>query len=318
MEAEKEALVMQLFGGLPKLMPDGTKIRGEIHILLVGDPSTPASHPLRYIANLLPRSIYMSKRISSSGKPTIAVVKDEFGEGRWRGRWSLEAGALALADTGIACIDGLDKISPEDRSALHQAMEQQEISVVKEGIDVMLKSRCAVLGVANPKYGRFDEHQPLPDQIDMPPTLLSKFDLIFPIVDRPNKEADYLLEIHKFGEEATNEKEGATGFDVGTEFSLRGEIKPKIDPQLLRKYIVWAKRNVFPVLAGDATEVIKNYFLDLRHASAKSIQCAPRQLDSLIRLAEASARARLSSEVEFSDAKRAIKIMESFTKGWTG
>jgi replicative DNA helicase Mcm len=239
---------------------------------------------------------------------TAAAVKDEFGEGRW----SLEAGSLVLADMGIACIDELDKISQEERSALHQAMEQQEISIAKAGINTTLKSRCALLGAANPKFGRFDESQPLPEQIDMPPTLISRFDLIFPIIDKPNKEADeklaqHLLEVHKFGEQGAKKGEVAE-----FESSLMEEIMPKIDPQLLRKYIAWAKRSIIPVLTEEAKEDIKNYFLELRGASAESIKCTPRQLEALIRLAESSAKARLSTNVELSDAERAKAIMGYF------
>ena len=178
MEVEKDALTLQLFGGVAKNMPDGTRIRGDIHVLLVGDPGTAKSQILTYISKLAPRSIYASGRASSAAGLTAAAVRDEFGEGHW----TLEAGALVLADMGIAAIDEIDKMSDSDRSALHQAMEQQEISVAKAGINATLKSRCALLAAANPKLGRFDEYLPIHEQINMPPALLSRFDLIFSIL----------------------------------------------------------------------------------------------------------------------------------------
>jgi len=242
---------------------------------------------------------------------TAAAVKDEFGEGRW----SLEAGTLVLADLGIACIDELDKINAEDRSALHQAMEQQEISIAKAGINTTLKSRCSLLGAANPKYGRFDETLPLPDQIDMPPTLLSRFDLIFPLIDKPNREEDeklatHMLKVHKLGEQKASKRTEIS--ETEGKSALGDEIEPRINPLLLRKYIAWAKRNVVPVLNEDAKELIKRHFVELREASSESIQCTPRQLEALIRLAESSAKARLSREVELSDAKRGMDIMDYF------
>ncbi|HEC81397.1 MAG TPA: minichromosome maintenance protein MCM, partial [Thermoplasmatales archaeon] len=175
METEKDAMVLQLFGGVPKTMPDGTRIRGDIHMLFVGDPGTAKSQMLTYMSKLAPRSIYASGKATSAAGLTAAAVRDEFGEGHW----TLEAGALVLADMGIACIDEIDKMAEQDRSALHQAMEQQEISVAKAGINATLKSRCAVLAAANPKLGRFDEFMPIHEQINMPPALLSRFDLIF-------------------------------------------------------------------------------------------------------------------------------------------
>ncbi|MBA3043946.1 minichromosome maintenance protein MCM, partial [archaeon] len=177
MIVEKEALALQLFGGVQKTMPDSTKVRGDIHVLLVGDPGTAKSQLLRYITQISPRGIYASGKSASAAGLTAAAVRDEFGEGRW----TLEAGALVLADKGIAAIDEMDKMSTQDRSAMHEAMEQQCISVAKAGITATLHSRCALLGAANPKFGRFDTYTPIPEQIDMPPALLSRFDLIFSI-----------------------------------------------------------------------------------------------------------------------------------------
>ena len=169
LSTEKEALAMQLFSGVPKLMPDGRRIRGDLHLLLVGDPGTAKSELLSYMSRLSPRGIYATGKAASAAGLTAAAVRDEFGEGRW----TLEAGALVLADKGLAAIDEIDKMNPQDRSAIHEAMEQQRVSVAKAGITAVLQARCAVLAAANPKFGRFDETKYISEQIDLPPTLLS-------------------------------------------------------------------------------------------------------------------------------------------------
>ena len=303
LETEKDALSLQLFGGVPKTMPDGTKIRGDIHILLVGDPGTAKSQLLRYISQLAPRSIYTSgKSSSAAGLTASAVRSDEFGEGRW----TLEAGALVLADLGIACVDELDKMNPKDRDALHQAMEQQEISIAKAGINATLKSRCALLGAANPKLGRFEEYTPIADQINIPPALLSRFDLIFPLTDKPDKErdealAEHILRVHRYGEMIERNE------------SIEAEkIKPIFEPEFLRKYIAYAKRNIFPVMTREAMDRIRDYYVGMRAKSKETIPFTPRQLEAFIRLAEASARMRLSEVVTAEDADRAIKIVEYY------
>ena len=160
----KDAIALQLFGGIAKEMPDGSRLRGDIHVLLIGDPGIAKSQMLRYVVRLSPRAIYTSGQSTTSAGLTATAVKDEFGDGRW----TLEAGALVLADMGVACVDEMDKMDKHDRSALHEAMEQQSISVAKAGITATLKSRCALLGAANPKYGRFDDFVPIGDQINMP------------------------------------------------------------------------------------------------------------------------------------------------------
>ena len=200
-ENVKEAIALQLFGGIAKEMPDGSHLRGDIHVLLIGDPGIAKSQLLRYVVKLSPRAIYTSGQSSTSAGLTATAVKDEFGEGRW----TLEAGALVLADMGVAAVDEMDKMQKEDRSALHEAMEQQSISVAKAGITATLKSRCALLGAANPKYGRFDQYGDIGDQINMPPSLLSRFDLIFVMTDTPEQKldlaiAEHILKTHGVGE----------------------------------------------------------------------------------------------------------------------
>ena len=316
MDVEKEALVLVLFSGLSKKMPDGTYIRGDIHALLVGDPGTAKSQLLTYMSKLAPRSIYASGKASSAAGLTAAAVRDEFGEGQW----TLEAGALVLADMGIACIDEIDKMEETDRSSMHQAMEQQEISVAKAGINATLKARCAILAAANPKLGRFDEFIPMHEQINMPPALLSRFDLIFSILDKPNRETDtalatHILRTHKAGEVSENILRSKKSKHTKEEQDgLMKNVMPIFTPEFVRKYVAYAKRNVFPVMSDDASEVLKNYYVDFRSASEDSVPFTPRQLEAFVRLSEASARVRLSEEATVEDAKRAISIIDQYLR----
>jgi len=316
MDVEKEALVLQLFGGLAKTMPDGTRMRGDIHALFVGDPGTAKSQLLNYMSKLAPRSVYASGKASSAAGLTAAAVRDEFGEGQW----TLEAGALVLADMGVACIDEIDKMEETDRSSMHQAMEQQEISVAKAGINATLKSRCAILAAANPKLGRFDEFLPIHEQINMPPALLSRFDLIFSILDKPNRTTDtelatHILRTHKGGEVTENIARSKKSKHTKKEQDELMKIAvPIFDPEFLRKYIAYAKRNIFPVMTDEALEILKNYYVDFRSSSEDSVTFTPRQLEAFVRLAEASAKIRLSQEVTIDDSKRAIYIIDQYLR----
>lgn len=314
MDVEKEALILQLFGGLAKEMPDGTRIRGDIHTLFVGDPGTAKSQMLTYMSKLAPRSIYASGKASTAAGLTAAAVRDDFGEGQW----TLEAGALVLADMGVACIDEIDKMDEKDRSSLHQAMEQQEISITKAGINATLKTRCAVLAAANPKLGRFDEFLPMHEQINMPPALISRFDLIFSILDKPNRARDtdlaaHILRTHKAGEISENIIKSKMSKRTKKERDKLMEIvMPTFDPEFLRKYIAHAKRNIYPVMTDEALELIKSYYVDFRNSSEDTVTFTPRQLEAFVRLAEASAKLRLSQEVTVEDAKRSINIIEQY------
>ncbi len=316
MDIEKDALILQLFGGTPKEMPDGTRIRGDIHALFVGDPGTAKSQMLNYMSKLSPRSVYASGKASSAAGLTAAAVRDEFGEGQW----TLEAGALVLADMGIACVDEIDKMADQDRSSLHQAMEQQEISVAKAGINATLKSRCAILAAANPKLGRFDEFIPMHEQINMPPALISRFDLIFSILDRPNRTRDtdlatHILNTHKAGQVSENIKRSKkTKFSSKERDKLNKVIEPVFKPEFLRKYVAYAKRNIFPVMTDEALELIKNYYVNFRNSSEDAVTFTPRQLEAFVRLAEASAKIRLSEVVEIEDAKRSIYVIEQYLR----
>lgn len=314
-EEVKEAISLILFGGIAKEMPDGSHLRGDIHMLLVGDPGIAKSQMLRYVVKLSPRGIYTSGKSSTSAGLTATAVKDEFGDGRW----TLEAGALVLADMGIAAIDEMDKMAKEDRSALHEAMEQQTISVAKAGITATLRSRCALLGAANPKMGRFDEFAPIADQINMPPSLLSRFDLIFILTDKPNPQldraiADHILKSHGVGELIEHHRK--TPIEGVDDEYIKKELEPvtpDIDPATFRKYIAYSKRNCFPLLKPEAKEKLIEYYLNLRSLADanKPVPVTARQLEALIRLAEASARVRLSPEIDVSDSERVIRIVDT-------
>jgi replicative DNA helicase Mcm len=314
-EDVKEAIALQLFGGIVKLMPDGSRLRGDIHVLLIGDPGIAKSQLLRYVVKLSPRAIYTSGQSSTSAGLTATAVKDEFGEGRW----TLEAGALVLADMGVAAVDEMDKMQKEDRSALHEAMEQQTISVAKAGITATLKSRCALLGAANPKYGRFDMYGDIADQINMPPTLLSRFDLIFIMADQPEPRrdlaiAEHILKTHSIGELIEQHKKtpipGVNDAYIEQQLS---QVRPDIEPSLFRKYVAYAKRSCYPILSVEAKEAIVNYYLKLRGIAEpnKPVPVTARQLEALVRLGEASARIRLSNTIEQVDAERVIHIVDA-------
>ncbi len=292
-EKVKEALVLQMFGGVRKVREDGVVTRGDIHILLVGDPGSGKSQILKRIAKIAPKARYVSGKGISGAGLTATVVRDEFLRG-----WALEAGALVLTNQGICCIDELDKMSKEDRDAMHEALEQQSISISKANIQATLRAETTVLAAANPKFGRFDPTEVIAKQIDLPSTLINRFDLIFPIKDLPNKDKDeamasFILRLHK---------------DSTT-------LKPEIDTKLLRKYIAYARQKIKPKLTDAALEEIKQYYLKMRSASSieeggvRTIPISARQLEALVRLAEASAKTRLSSRVTKKDAKRAIDLV---------
>ncbi|MCD6431516.1 minichromosome maintenance protein MCM [Candidatus Bathyarchaeota archaeon] len=285
----KEAIMYLLFGGVPKTLPDVT-IRGEMNVLLIGDPGTAKSQLLQYVARVAPRGLYTSGRGTTAAGLTAAVIREK------GGGMTLEAGALVLADKGIACIDEMDKMRPEDRVAIHEAMEQHTVSVAKGGIVATLNARTAILAAANPALGRYEPHRTVAENISLPVTILSRFDLIFVLRDVPNKESDskmseHILEIHRKGVSPT---------------------EPPIPLDLLRKYISYAK-GIKPVLTKEALQRLKDFYLSMRSASeteGSPVAITARQLESLVRIAEARARAALRKEVSAEDAEAAIAIMK--------
>ena len=312
----KEAMILQLFAGIPKELPDETRVRGDIHVLLVGDPGVAKSQLLNYQVKLAPRGLYTGGKSSTSAGLTAAAVRDEFGDGRW----TLEAGALVLADKGIAAVDEIDKMKKEDRDALHEAMEQQTVSIAKAGIMARLNSRCALLAAANPIGGRFDRYEPISKQINMPPTLLSRFDLIYTMMDRPNEEMDtktakHILETHYAGEILARVKN--IGKVEEGEKEHFGEamrmMEPAVQGNLLRKYVAWSKRNVFPVMSDEAKSKFLEFYIGLRRQGyddeEEPVPVTARQLEALIRLGEAKARTRLSDKVTVEDAESVIEVV---------
>lgn len=289
----KHALALQMFGGTKgKFMGGSMPIRDDIHILLIGDPGLAKSRFLQSVSELAPKSIYVSGKSVSSAGLTVSAEKDELGEGGW----TLKAGALVLASGGSAQIDEFDKIEDEDRAALHEAMEGQHISVAKAGIVAKFKTKTAILAAANPKYGRFDQNKNLAEQFEVPPSLLSRFDLIFPIVDVLDEEKDARLAQHILS--------AHMGRNVDQDQHV-------IDKDLLRKYISHARRNIFPQLTQPAINKIKEFYVDLRRRSKESgsVAITPRYLEGLVRLAEANAKVRLSGTVEEKDAEVAVSLM---------
>jgi len=289
----KEAILLQMVGGVHKTRTDGVMSRGDMHVLLVGDPGAGKSALLKRANIIAPKSRYVSGKGVSAAGLTASVVKDEFLKG-----WSLEAGAMVLASNGLCCIDEMDKISPEDRSAMHEAMENQTVSISKANIQATLLARTTVLAAANPKFGRFDPYGIIAEQIDLPPTLINRFDLIFTIKDLPDEKKDGMLATHILNlHQSPDIKE------------------PDINTDLLKKYIGYAKRKINPKLTDGAILEIKKYYLKMRASGGseegvKTIPISPRQLEALVRLSEANARIRLSNEVTKKDAKRGISILE--------
>jgi len=289
----KEAILLQLFGGVNKEHPDGTKLRGNIHIFLVGDPGVAKSQLLWYVSRLAPKGRFVSGKKASGVGLTAAVVRDEFAGG-----WMLEAGALILANNGIASVDEFDKMTTDDRSAMLEAMEQGTISIAKAGIVTTLRANTSVLAAANPKYGRFDRYKLITEQINLSPVILSRFDLMFAIQDIPSKERDEELSEH-----------------VLTSIRTPQEIVPEISDDLLRKYIAYAKVNVKPKLSKEAKDLIQNFYVSWRtkylgETGDITVPLTPRQLEALVRISEASAKVRLDSKVKAEDAQRAIRLLE--------
>jgi replicative DNA helicase Mcm len=253
---------------------------------------------------------------------TAAAVKDEFGEGRW----TLEAGALVLADLGLASIDELDKMDDNDRSSMHEAMESQSVSVAKAGITARLQCRCSILGAANPKYGRFEESQFISDQIDLPPALMSRFDLIFAMTDKPDSDKDaritsHILKVHRRGEILGNEDlSDLPGMDIEAMMQESSMLEPAYEKEFLRKYVAYSKR-ITPILTDDAVKLISDNYLNIRkmgEGESKSVPITARQLEAYVRLAEASARARLSRVVTLDDARRSVAIVEYYLRKIAG
>jgi len=285
----KESILLLMAGSTQRELQDGSKIRGDINIFLVGDPGTAKSEMLKFCARIAPRGLYTSGRGSTAAGLTAAVVRDV------NGIFMLEAGATVLGDQGLVCIDEFDKMKDEDRSALHEVMEQQTASIAKGGIVATLNARTSILAAANPMYGKYDPFKNITENVNLPIPLLTRFDLIFVVRDQPSKERDEKIAKHII--------------DLHTPQGI--DSRSLIDSETLTKYVSYAKR-IDPILTKEAETKILDYYLKMRNVDADDmITVTPRQLEGLIRLATARARLLLKNQVEEEDAQRAIDLLQT-------
>lgn len=343
-EYVKKAVLLMLLGGVEKNLDNGTHLRGDINILLVGDPSTAKSQILRFVLNTASLAIATTGRGSSGVGLTAAVTTDkETGERR------LEAGAMVLADRGIVCIDEFDKMSDVDRVAIHEVMEQQTVTIAKAGIHTSLNARCSVIAAANPVFGHYDVHKDPHKNIALPDSLLSRFDLLFVVTDdvNPTKDriiSEHVLRMHRFilpgllegepikekvnlslavGDDSTNEKEELEQpifekfnslLHSGIVDNDRNKVPTLFSVPFLKKYIQYAKQRIKPVLTKKSSNYIVSTYSSLRNDMIDSNQrnTAPitaRTLETLIRLATAHAKVRLSKTIDVKDAKVAEELL---------
>ena len=341
----KKAILLMLLGGMEKNLDNGTHLRGDINILMVGDPSTAKSQLLRFVLNTAPLAIATTGRGSSGVGLTAAVTSDkETGERR------LEAGAMVLGDRGVVCIDEFDKMSDVDRVAIHEVMEQQTVTIAKAGIHTSLNARCSVLAAANPVFGQYDPHKDPHKNIALPDSLLSRFDLLFVVTDdiedsRDRTISEHVLRMHRYRQPGTEEgapvreqlnqtlgvgiedrQDANQPTEVFEKFNvmLHGGMAPAgrsrnknveiISIPFIKKYIQYAKSRVKPVLTkGAADHIIAAYSAlrneDISNNQRRTAPITPRTLETLIRLATAHAKARLSNRVDEKDARHAEAIL---------
>lgn len=286
-EEIKEGIILMLFGGVKT-----ENARGDIHALLIGDPGNAKSELLEAAVRIAPKSRYLTGMGVSGVGLTATVTKDENSR-----NYVIEAGALPLVNGGFAAIDELDKMKEEDKTAMNEVLEQQTVTIAKGDVSGQLKAEVSVLAAANPKTEKFTLQDTIAAQISFPKTLLSRFDLIFPMIDTPEDSRDTLI------------------FDKIMEKHSVAPAKAEVDTDIFRKYIAYARKNVKPEIPKDVAKVLLDFFLNLRRQSTdNTISITPREADGLIRLAKAAAKARLSPIVSLEDAQRAINLKMSYLR----
>lgn len=289
----KKALLLQMIGGVTKTMEDGMKIRGDINVCLMGDPGVAKSQLLKHISTIAPRAVYTSGKGSSGVGLTAAVLKDPT-----TNELVLEGGSLVLADMGICCIDEFDKMDDADRTAIHEVMEQQTISIAKAGITTTLNARTAILAAANPAWGRYNIRRSPAENINLPAALLSRFDLLFLLLDRPDNIKDrdlalHITHVHRFNQHP----------DLGYD---------SLSPEFLRGYISMAKK-IQPHIPPRLMEYIVTAYIGMREEQENSKEeftyTTPRTLLGILRLSQALARLRFSDQISKEDVEESIRLM---------